>query len=386
MEYQRNAHLSGNHPILAWLADPVVNVPNAVRPMLYAGVFAGPLIVLMGALTGISISIAAALRTGQSIFWLFCSAELIFLALRLLTIWRVRRAYRAGECPAIESSMRLSIGWCALQGLGAFVMIRTGDLVLVILATAFVLGLFAPICARHYAMPRLATLMAMLCDLPLKVGLALSREPLLWMLLPMTVPLFIGLRALLGNFGRILAKSLEAAERNRHLAGHDPLTGLVNRHGLSEVLARFADRSIEPLALICIDLDGFKPVNDRYGHAAGDAVLVEVAGRLRRAAPDRAFIARLGGDEFMVAVRHLTPDAAGALAERIRDILSAQDYRVADDLTAPVTASVGYACLPEDAANVDQLRHHADAALYASKRTGRSFRYDDSIGRMDDAA
>ncbi|WP_288412383.1 GGDEF domain-containing protein [uncultured Sphingomonas sp.] len=386
MDYQRQARLSGNNPILAWLADPVVKVPDTARPMLYACALSAPSVVVMAALTGISIGVAAALRTGQPIFWLVFAAELILLTLRLEALRQARHAYRAGARPTIERSMRLSLGWCALQGLSAFVITRTGDVVLMTLATAFVLGLVAPICARNYAMPRMATLMMILCDLPLKIGLAMSREPLLWLLLPMTVPLFIGVCALLGNFGRILANSLEAAEHNRHLAGHDPLTGLVNRHGLNEVLARFDDRSIEPVALVCIDLDGFKPVNDRYGHAAGDAVLVEVAQRLRQASPDQAFIARLGGDEFMVAVRHLPPEAAAALAERIRETLSSPPYRIAPDMVAPVTASVGYACLPEDAASVDQLRHHADAALYASKRTGRAFRYEDSLGRIDDAA
>lgn len=386
MEHQRKARLSGRSTILAWLADPVVQVPDTVRPILYASALSAPSVVVLAGLTGISVSVAAALRTGGSVFWLLCWAELIFLALRLETIRRVRNAYRAGDRPPIEPSMRFSIGWCALQGLSAFAITWTGDLVLTILVTAFILGLFAPICARNYAMPRLATLMIILCDLPLKIGLAMSREPLLWLLLPMTVPLFIGVRALLGNFGRILAGSLEAAERNRHLAGHDPLTGLVNRHGLNEVLARYSGQAIDPVALICIDLDRFKPVNDRYGHAAGDAVLVEVAARLRQATPDRALIARLGGDEFLVAVRHLSPDEAAALAGRIHDALSAERYRIADDVAAPVTASVGYACLPEDAATIDQLRFHADAALYASKRTGNLVRYDDSLGRMPDAA
>lgn len=386
MDYQRKARLSGNDAILAWLADPVVKVPDAIRPVLYAGALSAPSVVVMAALTGISISCAAALRTGESIFWLFCSAELLLLALRMETVRQVRHARRTRERPVIDSSMRLSITWCALQGLTAFIVTLTGDLLLMIVAAAFIFGLVAPICARNYAMPRLATLMVMLCDLPFKIGLALSGEPLLWLLLPMTVPLFIGVRTLLGNFGRILATSLEAAERNRHLAGHDPLTGLVNRHGLNETLARFADRALDPVALICIDLDRFKPVNDRYGHAAGDAVLVEVAARLRQAAPDQAFIARLGGDEFIVAVRNLTPDAAGSLAARVRDALSTQRYRIIDDVTAPVTASVGYACLPEDAATIDQLRHHADAALYASKRTGHLFRYDDSVRRINDAA
>jgi diguanylate cyclase (GGDEF)-like protein len=386
MEHQRKARLAGGNGALAWLADPVVAVPDAARPMLYAAILAAPKVVVMGALTGITISLAAALRTGLSIFWVFSFLEVVVLLLRLRTIGQVRHAYRAGRLPTIEGSMLLSIGWCALQGLSALVIALTGDLVLTTIATAFILGLVAPICARNYAMPRMATLMVMLCDLPFKVGLALSGELLLWMLLPMTLPLFIGVRALLGSFGRMLALSLEAAERQRHLASHDPLTGLVNRHGLDDALARLADPPHRPLVLLCIDLDRFKPVNDRYGHAAGDSVLVEVAARLRQVAPDTAAIARLGGDEFIVAIRDLPPDAAQTLAEQVHHALSARRYRIDDDIAAPVGASIGYACFPEDAATLDQLRRRADAALYAAKRAGRLYRYDDSLAPVNDVA
>lgn len=386
MEHQRKARLAGGNATLAWLADPVVAVPDAARSMLYASALAAPSVVILAALTGLSISIAAAARTGLSAFWILSLLELTVLLLRLHTVRRTRRDYRDGKLPPIESSMRLSIGWCALQGLTAFTIALSGDMVLIVIATAFILGLVAPICARNYAMPRLATLMVMLCDLPFKVGLALSNEPLLWLLFPMTVPLLIGVRALLGNFGRILALSLEAVEHHRHLASHDPLTGLVNRHGLDDALARLADPPQRPLVLLCIDLDRFKPVNDRYGHAAGDSVLVEVAARLRQVAPDTAAIARLGGDEFIVAIRDLPPDAAGALADRMHHALSARRYRIDDTVAAPVGASIGYACFPEDAATLDQLRRRADAALYAAKRAGRLCRYDDSLAAVNDAA
>lgn len=386
MEHQRKARLSGNNAALAWLADPVVAVPDAARPMLLAVILSAPSVVVMAALSGLSISIAAAFRTGFVGFWILSALEVAVLLARLYVIRAARCEERDGRLSPIEPSMLLSIAWCALQGMTAFAIALSRDMVLMTIATAFILGLVAPICARNYALPRLATLMVMLCDLPFKIGLALSGEPLLWLLLPMTLPLFIGVRALLGNFGRMLALSLEAAERNRYLAAHDPLTGLVNRHGLDEALARMADRPQGPLMLLCIDLDRFKPVNDLYGHAAGDSVLVEVAARLREATSDTALIARLGGDEFMVAVRDVTPDAVRSLAERLHRALSARRYRIADDIAVPVGASVGYACLPEDATTLDQLRRRADAALYASKRAGRLYRYDDSLARIGHAA
>lgn len=382
----RKARLAGDNATLRWLADPVVAVPDTALPALYASVLAAPAVVVMAALTSAAISITAALRTGQVAFWIFLFLDLAVLALRLQRLLQGRLAVRAGRLPAIEPSMLLSLAWCALQGMMAFTIALTGDMPLLVVTLAYILGLTAPICARNYAMPRMATLMVMLCDLPFKLGLALSGEPLLWLLLPMTVPFFIGVRALLGNFGRMLALSLEAAEHNRRLAGRDSLTGLVNRHGLNETLARLTDTPQRPLILLCIDLDRFKPVNDRYGHAAGDSVLVEVAARLRAVTPDHGFIARLGGDEFMVAVAGLTPDDAARFAQRLHHALSTPQYRLDDTAQAAVGASVGYACFPDDAATFDELRQRADAALYASKRSGRLRRYDASLSRISDAA
>ncbi len=386
MNHQRQARLAGGNPALAWLADPVVPVPDAARPSVYAAVLATPSVVVMAALASLMVSVTAALRTGQSAFWILVLCEIVVLGVRLRTIFRARRADSAGHVPAIDPAIRWSIAWAALQGVMAFTIALTDDKPLLIVTMAFILGLTAPICARNYAMPRLATLMVMLCDLPFKLGLALSGDPLLWLLLPMTIPFFIGVRALLGSFGRMLSLSLQVAEQHRHLAGHDPLTGLVNRQRLDDILRGMMNAPHGSLALYCIDLDRFKPVNDRYGHAAGDRVLVEVADRLRQAAPDEALVARLGGDEFLVAVTGLTVADAGRLAERLHHALSARSYAMDDTARANVGASLGYACFPEDADTLDQLRQRADAALYAAKRSGRLRRYGPDGGRVSDAA
>lgn len=386
MKHQRKARLAGRSAALRWLADPVAAVPDTALPGLYASALAAPKIIVMASVVSIGLTVTAALRTGWTVFWVFLLVELVLLTLRLHNTRRVRQIYRAGRVPAIEPSMRLSIAWCAQQGLTSLAIALSDDMPLLIVTIAFILGLIAPICGRNYAMPRLATLMVMLCDLPFKLGLALAGEPVLWLLLPTTIPLFVGARTLLGNFGWMLARSLETAEHNRRLAGHDPLTGLVNRHGLDETLARLTDTPQRPLVLLCIDLDRFKPVNDRYGHAAGDSVLVQVAARLREVTPDHGFIVRLGGDEFMVAVGGLAIEDAGRFAQRLHHALATPHYILDDNAQVPVGASVGYACFPEDAATFDALRRRADAALYASKRSGRLRRYDVSLTRISDAA
>ncbi len=136
---------------------------------------------------------------------------------------------------------------------------------------------------------------------------------------------------------------LRAREQDlRHLALHDPLTGLANRAGLDARLAETVGRRTD-VALLLIDLDDFKLINDAYGHAAGDVVLTEFAGILRDAIRDGDVAARLGGDEFVVLLTGM-PDAEGALAaaERILAAAAAAPVRLGDDLV-PVRASVGVA-------------------------------------------
>lgn len=158
------------------------------------------------------------------------------------------------------------------------------------------------------------------------------------------------------------------------LAHFDALTGLPNRVLLARRLQECLDQAREhgtQLGVGYLDLDGFKPVNDRLGHGAGDRLLVMVAGRLTRALRPGDSVARLGGDEFVM----LLPDLADtAECERLLG-------RVMENISAPyaldtervlVTASIGYTVFPLDEADADTLLRHADQAMYAAKQAGRN--------------
>lgn len=370
MKGLRQARLGGTNRLIGWLVAPAAETPADARPVLYASLLSGPGVALMAAVAGVSVAIVAVFHTGSAAFWILALAELVLLALRLHTVGLTRRDIRAGMLPPIERSVALTMTWCALQGITAFLVVRTGELSMIVISTALILGMITPICARCYAAPRLAIALVMLCDVPLKIGLALSGRPVLLLMIPLSIPLFVGIRVLLQNYTRMLAASLSAAEHARFLAGHDALTGLANRHGLDDRLAGLAGSPDQPLALFCLDLDRFKPVNDRYGHAAGDAVLVAVAARLRQVAGDAALVARLGGDEFLVAVPDLTPADAQSLAERIEGAVSRQSYAIDGGDRVGIGTSIGYACFPDDATGIAALRIRADAALYAAKRSG----------------
>ena len=171
-------------------------------------------------------------------------------------------------------------------------------------------------------------------------------------------------------------KSAEAAalsEENRRLAHLDPLTGLANRRqffaAFEATLAR-ATESGRRFAIGLIDLDGFKPVNDGYGHNVGDAVLREVGRRLTQAADDRISLSRLGGDEFAILVEgDVSDEMLRSLSERLCASLRAP-YHVFG-MEVAITGTMGFAAYPDAGLSVESLYERADYALYTAKESGR---------------
>jgi len=167
--------------------------------------------------------------------------------------------------------------------------------------------------------------------------------------------------------GSDITEARRAADRISELARFDPLTGLANRALLRETLAEALTG--QGCALLFVDLDRFKAVNDALGHAAGDALLRSVAGRLRSLCGPGATIGRLGGDQFAVVLTPGHPRRATALAGRIVRVLALPE--AAADQLLTIGASVGYAFGPGDGTGVDELLRAADLALYEAKSIGR---------------
>ncbi|WP_051340793.1 diguanylate cyclase domain-containing protein [Azospirillum halopraeferens] len=164
-----------------------------------------------------------------------------------------------------------------------------------------------------------------------------------------------------------------AAERVWQQAHLDALTGLANRNTLRDRLARAMDgarHSRGRLALLYIDLDRFKPVNDTFGHEAGDELLVQVAARLRTTVRDDDTVARLGGDEFVVLMAIREETEAVSVATRILTAM-ARPFEL-EFGTVEIGASIGASVFPVDATDADTLIRHADAAMYEAKQAGRA--------------
>ena len=179
------------------------------------------------------------------------------------------------------------------------------------------------------------------------------------------------------SFVRAVANTLATAltrlrdeERMRHEALHDPLTGLANRtllrDRLQQALARSA-REYGATAVLFIDLDNFKQVNDQYGHAAGDAVLMGVARRLQNAVRPGDTVARLGGDEFVAVCEDIDEDAAMAVGHRLQEAI--RPPLAAGGAEHRVSASIGIAIGDREP---DALLGNADAACYGAKAAGRA--------------
>ncbi|WP_160118267.1 putative bifunctional diguanylate cyclase/phosphodiesterase [Pannonibacter phragmitetus] len=163
-------------------------------------------------------------------------------------------------------------------------------------------------------------------------------------------------------------------QRIAHLAHHDALTGLANRILFREKAEEYVARSLatgQPTALLYLDLDQFKTVNDTLGHPVGDKLLVEVAARLRQAIGEEDLIARLGGDEFAIVLHgRRSPAQAAEMADRIIGAIG-QSFDIGGQCIF-VGVSIGIAISPQDGEDADTLLMHADMALYRAKQDGRN--------------
>jgi len=165
----------------------------------------------------------------------------------------------------------------------------------------------------------------------------------------------------------------ESESRLRHLANHDSLSGLPNRHSfvtqLESAAARFKEGAISRLCVLILDLDRFKLINDSYGHAAGDQLIVRVSRRLRAALPEEVLLARLSGDEFAVLMVDGEAGDPSLLSETILDSLTRRLSLVSADVQ--ISASIGVAQATTEVCSAGALMKLADGAMYKAKANGK---------------
>jgi diguanylate cyclase (GGDEF)-like protein len=357
-----------------WLADAGPDVPHDIRAAMIGGLFGTLPVFAGGVLNTLAVSgtIAARVQTAPFIAWFIL--EVVICTARLAVLMTARRAAREGRDTLTDIYLVLGVAWSAGVGYGLFISMMSGDWVAAALACISSAAMVGGICFRNFSAPRLAATMIVASLGPSVPAAALAGEPLMYVVF-FQIPMYVVAMTLAAfKLNKMLIATKLAERENDHRARHDALTGLSNRMGLADAVdARLvaANGIAMPQALLFIDLDGFKAVNDTHGHAAGDGLLKMVAGRLIRMLPPDGLAARIGGDEFVALMPASTPAHAAEFGDRLVAIISAP-YDLGDGISARIGVSVGVALAPEHGAGLADLLAVADAALYEAKSRGKS--------------
>ncbi len=175
---------------------------------------------------------------------------------------------------------------------------------------------------------------------------------------------------IISQWGSIALARIRKKSELEALCVRDPLTGLLNRHGFSVAFSSFSGslrRRVFRGVLGALDLDDFKPINDAWGHPAGDAVLREVSSRLRKALRESDLLGRLGGDEFVFVAEASSKAALNSLMGRISRVF-ARPFLLPQGQQVTLSLSAGLLCFSPGSSDLDGLLREADAALYDAKR------------------
>ncbi len=356
---------------LRWLTDPGRHVPAHIGTVLLGEILSSSNAVIAGVFNGLVLNVFALCMHGGYIFALFILIDLMLATTRVVVVRRTVRASLAGLAKPTDLYFVTALSWCALQGAMAFTAMRTSLLPLQLLTATTSMGLVGPICARNYAAPRYALALVMLCQLPFVAGAALSGDPWLTILILQTPIFLFAIVKIVGRFQAMAVATLQAEQDSYERARHDALTGLLNRFGLMERFDLQRSAGTRPFALFYLDLDGFKPINDTFGHQAGDKILQGVAARLKSRIRPGDIVSRLGGDEFVIFAPDMLPDEGSAYADAIIRAIADKPYKLDDIEPLRIGISIGFACAPEDGMDTDDLHRKADAALYQAKAAGR---------------
>lgn len=357
-----------------WLADAGPDVGDDVRVALIGELYGSWPIFAAGIVNSVMTSgiIAAHEQSAPFIAWF--ALEIVICVARLVVLSMAFRAASKGLKTPTDLYLMLGVAWSASVGLGASVSVASGHWISATLACLSGAAMVGGTCFRNFSAPRLAGAMTLFTVGPVVPGVALAREPLLYMLFLQMPLYFMAMTSAAFRLNKMLVTVLQAQRHSEDRARLDALTGLRNRAGLvdaldAKVLAHQNDG--KGFALLYLDLDHFKPVNDTFGHAAGDMLLKAIAQNLHDIVSTADVIARIGGDEFVVLVSDVTPDDALALGERIVQIAK-RPIMLADGAHVTIGISVGIALSPDHGSDAETLLALADAALYEAKSGGKS--------------
>jgi diguanylate cyclase (GGDEF)-like protein len=362
-------------PFFKWLVSSAQNLSADNRQILLANLFTRTASIVFASICEISVCATAYYLYPTALYAAWGCAVVALLIARLTLIWLSDRR-SARNLPTPTSAFLLaSLLWAVVFGIGTFLCNTSGDQTLFLLGNVCAVGVIGGLAGRNAGTPRLVLLQISFILGLLACGAALSPGSGKLVLLFQAPFCAAGFFTVALRSNRDIVALLLARESSHRLAHHDSLTGLPNRARINELLLeRTAAGSLREdyrFAVLLIDLDGFKAINDSLGHAAGDQILQEAAIRLREVLTAGGLVGRQAGDEF-VAITDGTASTRDVdlLADRIVKTL-ARPFALTEALVH-IGASVGVSLYPEHASTGPQLLICADRALYAVKRSGKS--------------
>jgi diguanylate cyclase len=354
--------------LATWLTAPGQDTPHEIRVALVGTLFGTLPIFFGGVFNTIAVAWVLEARHPTAMFRFWLIAEILVCTVRLIVLVISRRRALQQRPTPTDLYITLAPLWGATVGYGAFVSAISGDWVAATLSFLSAAAMVGGICFRNFAAPRLVAAMIVLSLGPCAIGALLSGEHVLLLTL-VQIPFYLfAMSGAARRLNALLISTMKAERENSHRARHDMLTGLLNRAGLFNAANGDTRARIHAgMTLLYLDLDGFKPINDAYGHEAGDRLLVQVAERLLRLAGSEALVARMGGDEFVVVGDCRDSATARELANAIaREI--ARPFDLAPGISVHVGASGGIAPVSSEDTDIDALLRIADAAMYDAKR------------------
>ncbi|MDP4024419.1 GGDEF domain-containing protein [Methylobacterium sp. NEAU 140] len=354
-------------PVIRWLTAPASAVPADIRARLLTGFFESVVPLISGGLASLSVNAAAAFRHPEPLFMALLVLDALLFGIRTTLMARSRRAAAAGLRTPTDLFFASNLVWTGLVGAWTFACFASGDHLLQVIAPLTMMGILTGIVTRNNAAPRLTILQVALCIGPLALAMLLTGDPWLLVVVAQAPLLMVSVVSTVYRLNRGYLAVAVAQRESEQRAATDALTGLRNRSGLMAALSRALRRPEDRLALLYLDLDGFKAVNDRLGHAAGDRLLREAAARASALIADDGVAARLGGDEFVI----LAPGRDAAEAVLLAEAVIAAVGRPYDlGVEVRVGTSIGIAlAAPRTAPEI--LIARADAALYRAKAAGK---------------
>ncbi|MCY0095746.1 GGDEF domain-containing protein [Hoeflea ulvae] len=297
-------------------------------------------------------------------------------SLAKIVVTVAHRRMNAAKPATVEQAARWELAHALLTfviaasvGVLATAAFAYDDLSVHILATAVIFGYSAGVAIRISVRPFIAAPAIMIAGIPTTVSAMLYGDTAHWILAAVCAAFLVAAMQSVWHVYATATRQICLRLEMQHQARHDPLTGLRNRTALGEAFRTLGSAEDALTCVHCFDLDGFKSVNDRFGHAVGDELLAGIGSRLRDNLEQPSIAVRVGGDEFAILqpdVRH--PVEADLLARQIANVLSLP-YRIAgEEITIGI--SLGYTLARSGSARLEQMMAVADKASYRAKRNG----------------